>query len=118
VDRLHDRALLREVLVGDRWSETIGTIRGGPVGAPRLGVPLGPGVLRGVEQHDAVAGVPAAERGGALGVVGEQEVVDRVLLAAATAVEVGLHPDVDALGVGAGTRLPGVTGEDLHSARR
>ncbi len=69
----------------------------------------------GVEEGDAVPGVPAAEGGGGLGVVGEQEVVDRVLLAATAAREVRLDPLVDAGCVRGGACPPRRLGQDLHA---
>ena len=56
---------------------------GGP-----LDVPLEPEPVRPVGQRDAVPGVPAAQRGRALGVVGEEEVLDRVAAARAATREV------------------------------
>ena len=61
---------------------------------------------------DAGAGEPAAEPGGAVGVVGEEEVVDRVLLAAGGAGLVRIGPGAHAGLVGAGAGLPVGLGED------
>ena len=77
-------------------------------------VALQPGVLRGVLQRDPEPRVPAAQLGGAVGVVGEEEVVDRVRDLLRPPGEVRLDERVDAGRVGVGPRDATRTGEHLH----
>src|SRR4051794_32335530 len=88
-----------------------------PYGRDYPRIALEPLVLRGVLEDHAVAGVPSAEGGGALGVVAEKEVVHGVLLPGPTASQMGLHPDVDAGGVCRGAGLPGRAVEHVHEGR-
>ena len=76
-----------------------------------------PVVLRRVGEPDAVPGVPAAQLGRALGVVGEQEVVDRVLHPVGPAGQVGAQVRVDPGGVGLGAGAPGVPVQHLLPSR-
>jgi hypothetical protein len=83
--------------------------RGGPVG--EAGVPargLAPG------EEDAEAGAVAAQLRGAQVVVVEEEVLDRVLLAAPSPLQVRLHPGVGPRLVGRRERQPVGLGEHPH----
>ena len=71
-------------------------------------------VLGGVTQSHAVPGVPAQQRGGPLGVVGEQEVLDRVRLTLTAALQVGIGPLRDPLAVRHGPGLPLVGVQDTQ----
>ena len=95
VQRGEQRALSRDVLPRHRG-----------VAAGPLDVPLEAGVRRPAAlEHDAVPGVPPAQRRGTLGVVGEQEVLDRVRHPGLAALEVRPHPRLDPCLVG-GAALP------------
>src|SRR6266542_4980494 len=84
-------------------------IHGG--GAVDIGVAAASVVLLGFEQPDAGAGVPDAELVRPGGVVGEEEVLDRVWFAAVPALEVVGDERVDA------TTMGGLVGRPLRRAQ-
>ncbi len=112
MDRLDDRTLGQQVVGRDTQSRTAG-VPGARHG--RRPVALLLGVLRGVEQPHPPTRVPPAEGCRALGVVAEEEVVDRVLGADAPSRQVWLDPCVHPLGVRGGAGQPGAARDDFHS---
>ena len=74
-------------------------------------------MLGGILQSDAVAGVPSAQCGGALGVVGEEEVLDGVGDALLAALEVRPDPPVHAGLVCRGAGRPLGEGQHAHQPR-
>ncbi len=73
-------------------------------------------MVRGVLERDAEARVPPAQLGGAGGVLGEEDVVDRVLDLLRASREVRLDERVDARRVGVGQGTPLGRGEHLHQS--
>jgi hypothetical protein len=69
-------------------------------------------LITSIEEGGAEAGMPAAEAGGALGVVGEEEIVDGVRDAGATSFEVRLDPRIDTRLVRGLARPPGLVAQD------
>ena len=69
-------------------------------------LPAGPRRCLGAGEHDAGSRVPAQQLAGLLGVVGEEEVLHRMLPAGGAAREVGIRVTADALGVGGFARQP------------
>ncbi|CAH0327566.1 hypothetical protein SRABI128_06233 [Microbacterium sp. Bi128] len=69
-------------------------------------LPPGPRLSLGAGEHDAGARVPAQQLTGLLGVVGEEEVLHRVLPAGGAPLEVGVRVAADMLDVGGLARQP------------